>query len=218
MKKLMTASRASILSAILTSACCLPVLILLALGLSSVTLGATLAKYHWWFFGSGSMLLGYSYFLYFRDKRACSTRGCARPQQGLTVLSLAIGTAVVLGFAANSVLPILFRGERISPARAAGPDASSAAITIPVEGMTCFSCELHVKKVVGEISGVKQVMASATAGTVKVVYDPGKIMSRDLVDAINSKTHYKATAPLKPDATIEKGRDKREREGMTAHE
>lgn len=204
-KVMMTASSASILSAILTSACCLPALTLLAFSLGSVSLGATLARYHWWFLGAGSILLVYSYVLYFREGRACSTGGgCARPHKRLTTISLAVGTVVVLGLAGNSVLPMFFRGESVPPARAVVAEASSVVTTIPVEGMTCFSCELHVKKVLGEVAGVKEATPSATAGTVQVVYDPARVVPRALVNAINSKTGYKATVPENADAAPNK--------------
>lgn len=202
MKKVISAGRASILSAVLTSACCLPALILLVFSVSSITLGATLAKYHWWFLGAGSILLVYSYVLYFRERCACPTGASARPHQWLTVVSLAIGTIVVIGLGASSVFPVFFRGERVSPARASIPDTSSVAITIPVEGMTCFSCELHVKKVLGAMPGVKQAYASATAGTVEVTFDPEKVMPVDLVQVINSKTGYKAITSGTADAIM----------------
>ncbi len=46
--------------------------------------------------------------------------------------------------------------------------------TLKVSGMTCGGCETAIKRVLKQVSGVSDVTASHTSGTVEVTYDAEK--------------------------------------------
>ncbi len=116
------------------------------------------------------------------------------PHRRLTFVSLVLGTLVVSAFAVNSVTPILVRGQTTAASVVAGAPGQEVA-TIPVDGMTCFSCELHVEKVLKDTPGVFDAEANTAQQNALVTYDPIKVSVADLVAAINTKTGYKARQP-----------------------
>lgn len=190
--KLLNAKNTALLTILTTSACCLPALVLLAFSVGSVTLGATLARYHWWFLGAGIGMLTLSYWLYFRERKACSRNECRMRNRALTLTSMALATAVVAAFAINSLAPLIAHAGDRPIAESSG---DQRLVIIPVEGMTCFSCELHVEKVLKDLSGVLDAEASTTARNVQVTYNPETVSVADLVQAINIQTGYRAGQP-----------------------
>ena len=80
----------------------------------------------------------------------------------------------------------------------ATPSLVSAAYgettTIPVEGMTCYSCTVYVESTLQDIDGVGEVKASVPNKSVTVSYDPKKISVQQLIEAVN-KTGYQANQP-----------------------
>ncbi|MGI6160619.1 MAG: copper chaperone CopZ [Christensenellales bacterium] len=61
------------------------------------------------------------------------------------------------------------------------------AILLNVEGMTCSHCENAVKKAVGELDGVLKVDVSLADKTVSVEFDPAKVTSKDIENAIEDQ-------------------------------
>ena len=59
-----------------------------------------------------------------------------------------------------------------------------ASIQFNVEGMTCGGCEKSVRNALMDKDGVSEVVASHTAGTVKVDFDDSKIQQAALKQAI----------------------------------
>jgi copper chaperone CopZ len=60
-------------------------------------------------------------------------------------------------------------------------------IHLTVMGMTCGGCESAVKRVVRQISGVKDVSASHTADAVDVTYEGGSVtpeVIRERIEAL----------------------------------
>jgi copper chaperone CopZ len=66
----------------------------------------------------------------------------------------------------------------------------------PVEGMTCFSCEIHVEHSLKKLEGVREVKASSSDHSVTVSYDPAEVAVEKLVEAVNP-TGYRARLPEK---------------------
>ncbi|MGB9836860.1 MAG: heavy metal translocating P-type ATPase [Candidatus Saccharicenans sp.] len=58
-------------------------------------------------------------------------------------------------------------------------------ILIPVEGMSCANCALKIEEVLAETEGVDEASVSYATGQARVVYDPGQVSQKDLVDRIN---------------------------------
>lgn len=65
-------------------------------------------------------------------------------------------------------------------------------IALKVEGMTCGSCEFHVRRALKKVQGVKEVKVSVKGGKSDIVYDTSMAKTQDLIDAVN-KAGYKAS-------------------------
>lgn len=180
-----------ILSAITASICCIGPLILIALGLGSLGLGAVLGKYHWVFLTVGVFLILFSWKRYFREKERCNIKKCRMENKKLTLTTLIMATIVVLSFVGLNFYT--YTGASVNVNQIAHI-AGSGTIIIPVEGMTCFTCEVTISSALKKIDGVATVKASAKKGDVKVIYDPKKTNISKLIEIIN-KTGYKASLP-----------------------
>jgi len=184
----MKAKNLGILSALTASVCCLGPLVLILIGLGGLGLGAILGKYHWYFIIGAAVLLSIAWRSYFKEKRTCESNRCEMEGKKMTRNVLVLASAVVLTFAGLNFYTYA-RGNAKELTAPAG-----VQITIPVEGMTCFTCEIAVQSAVKKLPGVNQVKASAKNGTAMVSYDPAKSSLDDIVKAIN-ETGYKATRP-----------------------
>lgn len=72
--------------------------------------------------------------------------------------------------------------------------AGTEWIILKVEGMTCSSCELQVKRALKKVPGVKEAKPSAEAGNARILYETAKAKPEDLVKAIN-RAGYRASLP-----------------------
>ena len=73
-----------------------------------------------------------------------------------------------------------------------------AEANIPVQGMTCGSCEYHIETEVKKQTGVITIKADHQKAMTLVKYDSTKISLDELVAAIN-ETGYKASKPVSSD-------------------
>jgi copper chaperone CopZ len=55
-----------------------------------------------------------------------------------------------------------------------------------IKGMTCSSCEEHVKHEVGALSGVVKIEVDYGKGTAAVTYDQDLALTESIIDAINA--------------------------------
>ncbi|MEE4312184.1 MAG: heavy metal-associated domain-containing protein [candidate division KSB1 bacterium] len=69
-----------------------------------------------------------------------------------------------------------------------------AEVTIPVQGMTCGSCEHHIETEVKRQEGVVEIKADHEQAVVFAKYDSTVMTLDDVVAAIN-QTGYKAVKP-----------------------
>jgi copper chaperone CopZ len=70
--------------------------------------------------------------------------------------------------------------------------------SIPVQGMTCGSCEHHIETEVIRKDGVVEIKADHEKAMAFVKYDSSKVSLDQLVAAIN-ETGYKASKPVSSD-------------------
>src|SRR5207253_6482162 len=85
---------------------------------------------------------------------------------------------------------------RTSASAQAQPPLASGInrVVIPVEGMTCATCEVGVRYALKSVNGVESARVNAATKTATVDYDPSKTNPEKLVTAINA-TGYRATLP-----------------------
>ncbi len=189
----MKAKNLGIFSAFFASICCFGPLILVLVGLGGLGIGAVIGKYHWWFLGGGILLLTIAWRYYFKEKKSCELKSCQMENKRLTQIILTLATLVVVFFVGLNLYSYLGKSvdiNRISPV------GNVEAVIIPVEGMSCFTCEISVTSALKKVYGVVSASASVNDKIAKVTYDPNKTDISNLVESIN-KTGYKAIVPRK---------------------
>jgi len=65
---------------------------------------------------------------------------------------------------------------------------------VKVTGMMCsYSCVSKVNAVINDIDGVKSCSVDFNKGEATVIYDDGKVGSKEIVSVLTEKTDYKVT-------------------------
>lgn len=184
----MKADRLGLLSALMASVCCVTPLVLVLLGLGSLGIGAVLGRFHWWFNLAAIGLLTYGWWGYGKEQGRCRRAHCEMPRSKRTRTVLGAASLVVAAFASLNLYTHASQRFTTPPPASHGP----ANIVLPVEGMTCLTCELTIESGLKRMSGVSQADARVAEQAVSVSYDPGRVSPEDLITAIN-KTGYKAS-------------------------
>ena len=161
--------RTGILSTIIASMCCIGPLILVLLGLGSLGLGTAMGKYHWVFLMGGVLLILFSWRTYFREKKRCNSKECRMENKKTTLITLIIATIIILSFMGLNLYTYTCGFANLNV-----PVAGMETIVIPVEGMTCFTCEITLSSTLKKIDGVVAARASAKNRNIEVVYDSKK--------------------------------------------
>ena len=191
----MKAKQAGILSALLASACCIGPLLLVAIGLGG---GASfVGRYHWFLLIGGLGVLTWSWMKYLHEKNACDCTH--QPMEGRrgALITLIAATVIVLGFVGLNVSRYVGPKPQADPAAASAVAAGLTRAVVPVEGMTCATCEITVRSAVQRVRGVKSVQVSVATNKASVDFDPAQTGTEQIVSAINA-TGYHAVTPTKP--------------------
>jgi len=184
----MKTKAAGILSAITASLCCLVPIVLIMLGLGSLGIGAAIGKYHWYFIIAAGFLLAFAWSSYFKEKKSCELRACEMKNKGVTKGVLLTATVLVLLFTGLNVYTYSFNGAKELTSNL------GTRVSIPVEGMTCASCEIAVNSSLRKLPGIYEARASAKRKSALVAYDPAAVSLDEIISTIN-KTGYTATKP-----------------------
>jgi len=184
----MKAKGLGIISAMTASVCCLGPFVLILAGLGGLGIGALIGKYHWYFILTAALLLGIAWRSYFKEKKSCAAKLCEMEGKKMTRAVLTLATAVVLTFAGLNLYTYA-KGGSVEDVSGQG-----VQLSIPVEGMSCFTCETAVQSAVKKLPGIYDVKASAKEKTAWVSYDPGKTSLDHIIAAIN-ETGFKAQKP-----------------------
>jgi len=182
-----------VLSALVASVCCVGPLLLILLGLGSLGLGAFFGRYHWWFILAAIGLLAFAWRAYLKERGRCQAARCEMAQGKTAQWTLTLATLVVVLFVGLNLYTYMSQSWA-SPSRQAQGTGKFASVVIPVEGMTCFTCELTVESSLKRLPGVQSADARVNDKAAYVSYDPIQVRPEDLVAAIN-KTGYRASAP-----------------------
>ena len=184
------------LSAVLASTCCGVPLLLLAVGLGGLGLGRFLGSYHWHFIAGAIAFLSGAWFVFLREKATLRAAGSEIRHARLTPALLAVATAAVVGFGSLNVATALGFGSKAREVSQAssGSYGGLAQLVLPVEGMTCVTCEWGMEKALRRLEGIVEVKASSSEHEVLVRYDAGRASPEQIVEAI-ATTGYKASLP-----------------------
>jgi copper chaperone CopZ len=180
------------LAAVLGSICCVGPLLLVAVGLGAGA--AVIGRYHWFFVIAAVAVLAWAWTKHFRERAQCACEHRSMEGRGISLLTLLLASAIVLTFAAFNVRSYAFAGSP-PPARSAA-SANLQRVVIPVEGMSCATCEIAVHTALKRVNGVAPAHVGITTKNATIDYDPTKTNPDQLVNAINS-TGYRASLPKK---------------------
>jgi len=189
----MKADRLGILSAVVASLCCVTPLVLVVLGLGSLGVGALLGRFHWWFLATAVGLLALAWAGYFREQQCCQMGQCTRGQGNAMRWRLLIPSVVVGTFVGLNLYTYASQHRSASNSNPVAKDAFVQTV-IPVEGMTCLTCELTIETSLKHVPGVQSADARVTEQNVYVSYDPTQMSVQELVSHIN-RVGYKASPP-----------------------
>jgi mercuric ion transport protein len=190
----MKAKQAGILSAVLAATCCIGPLLLVAIGLGS---GAVfVGRYHWFFLIGGLAVLTSAWAKYLRQKTVCDCEHKPMDGRRSGMLTLLLVTVLVLGFAGLNISRYVFANAPVSAQTETRLANGLNRVVIPVEGMSCVTCEIAVRHALRRTDGVQSAHVSVATKTATVDYEPAKTNPGQLVAAINS-TGYRAALPNK---------------------
>jgi len=193
---LMKAAKVGVFSALVASICCVGPLVVLALGLGSLGLGAIFGRFHWVFIAAAMVILTAAWVLYRKESRRCEAAHCEMEGRKLARTTLLLATIAVAFFLGLNLYTYTGPGLKAESTPTAGTP-QEAQVILAVDGMTCFTCELAVEQALKRLDGVEQAEARATEKSVTVLYDPRKVKVDELIAAV-SRTGYRVRAPEKP--------------------
>lgn len=115
-------------------------------------------------------------------------------------------TVIVAGLSALAVVALMRPQPAASCCRR--PDASTPptdetpatlrSLPVRIEGMTCASCELLVRRALKKLHGVRMVSFNKDRAT--VLYDPKKVTSQKIIGAVNKLGFRASLAPSKEES------------------
>ena len=194
----MKAKQAGILSALLASACCIGPLLLVAIGVGS---GAVwVGRYHCFFLIGGIAVLIWAWAKYLREKTLCDCEQRPMDERRSGMFTLVLASVIVFGFAGLNVSRYVLASAPASAQTQTQAANGLNRVVIPVEGMSCATCEIPVRHALRRIDGVKSTHVSAATRSATVDYEAAKTNPEQLVAAINS-TGYRASLPNETNAS-----------------
>ncbi len=208
----MKAKHAGILAAVLGSICCVGPVVLIAIGLG--TGAAVLGRYHWFLLIGGIAVLTWAWVKYLRERRVCDCEH--KPMEGRRsgMLTLLFVTVLVLGFTGLNISRYVFASAPAPAQTQTQLGNGLNRVVIPVEGLTCVTCEIAVRHALKRVDGVKSAHVSAATSTATVDYEPSKTNPEQLVAAINS-TGYRASLPNKMNKSASMAKNKNHHDTKT---
>ena len=179
----------SVLATIFASACCWLPLVAVVAGAAATGVAAVLWTARPWLLAGSAALLGAGFWMSYRRRPACEPGSeCAVPVPAARRFHRAMLWIAAAGLAVAALFPnllgLLDRGASVAA-------ASSPQIELPVEGMTCASCERAVERSLQAVDGVVAVSASATEGRVVVTTANVARPPRDVLVAAVAAAGYR---------------------------
>jgi copper chaperone CopZ len=104
--------------------------------------------------------------------------------------------AVLIAACALGITAVSAAGAAGNAPQAAQASAGDSKVTIPVEGLTCASCSLAVRRALKKMDGVKSIEPGPQENEAVITYDASKVRPEQFVEAINN-LGFKAGTPIK---------------------
>jgi len=177
-------STLSVLTALTASICCIMPVLAMTTGTASL-----LGSFHWteplrpYFVSASFLILGFAWFKALKPKPKDDC-GCQTKEsffQSKSFLGIVtVVSALLISFPAYSAFLL-----KDYTSFADQDQDQTSKVELPVKGMTCTSCEIHIETTLKKLPGVRAVKASYADSNAKIEFDPGKVTRDQLVAAIN---------------------------------
>lgn len=186
------AAYTGLFAAIAASSCCIPPVIALFAGIGGSTSALSFMEpFRPYLIGLAAVAIGYAWYNYLKPKNvedcACETE--AKPKWFQTkgfLIGITLFAAVSIAFPYYASIFYLDNKKEVVIVS----ESNIQTVDFNVKGMTCASCEEHVKYAVNELEGIVYVDASFEKAKAEVQYDMTKTSKEDIEKAINA-TGYK---------------------------
>ncbi|MFK5982462.1 MAG: mercuric transport protein MerTP [Flavobacteriaceae bacterium] len=186
------AAYTGLFAAVAASSCCIPPVIALIAGVGgSASTLSWMEPFRPYLIGLAIVAIGYAWYNYLKPKNAddCGCEVDAKPKwfqtKGFLIgITLFASISIAFPYYAHIFYPDNKKEVVIVN------QSDIQTVNFGVKGMTCASCEEHVKHAVNELEGIVDVNASFENAKAKVKYDKSKTSKEDIVKAINA-TGYK---------------------------
>lgn len=186
------AAYTGLFAAVAASSCCIPPVIALIAGVGgSASALSWMEPFRPYLIGLAIVAIGYAWYNYLKPKKAddCGCEVDAKPKWfqtkgfliGITLfatVSIAFPYYAHIFYPDNKKEVVIINQSNIQ------------TLNFDVKGMTCASCEEHVKHAVNELEGIVNINASYEKAYAEVEFDNTKTTKEDIEKAINS-TGYK---------------------------
>jgi len=172
----------------LASLCCIGPLALAALGLGGAGIATGLEKFRPYFMGFTFLALGFAFYINYRKKEVECENGSCKVESGSKTNKIILWFMTVLAILLISFPYINWGDDNFDFNNVS---SEYTVVTIPVDGMTCPSCDKAVELAVGKLKGIIKVRADHEKGEAIVAYKSETISTLDIVESIN-KLGYKA--------------------------
>ncbi|MFD2588566.1 mercuric transport protein MerTP [uncultured Maribacter sp.] len=185
------AAYTGLFAAIAASSCCIPPVIALIAGVGgSASALSWMEPFRPYLIGLAVIAIGYAWYTYLKPKKAddcCEVD--AKPKWYQTkgfLIGITLFAVVSIAFPYYS--SIFYPDNKKEVVVVSQSDIQT--VNFDVKGMTCTSCEEHVKHAVNELEGIVNVAASYENANAEVEFDNTKTSKEQIEKAINS-TGYK---------------------------
>lgn len=177
-------------AAVAASACCTIPLLIVSLGVGGAWVGTltALEPYRPVFVGLALAALAYAGYHEWRaSRRAARSIDCGCEEEAVSPWTrralLGAGAVVVVTLVASPWLIQASSSPVSSAVVAATGPTSTAQVVLDVEGMTCASCNVTVRKALVNVDGVEAAEVSFEPPRAVVTYDPTRATVDQLVEA-----------------------------------
>ncbi len=184
---------AAVGTGLLASACCIVPLLLVTLGVGGAWVSSftALEPFRPFFIGVAVVFLAWAAFREYRASRGPNCDCEVTLNDKLRRTMLVVGALVTFGLIASPL--VIKGGDDLSSAAVFTPKPVLQEVVLDVEGMTCETCPITVRKVLTRLDGVEEARVSFDPPVALVKYDPQKVTIDDMM-AVTANVGY----PAKP--------------------
>ncbi|MCP6718183.1 MAG: cation transporter [Patescibacteria group bacterium] len=176
------------LTGLLASLCCITPIVLIFLGLGSVSFAFSFIKLKPYFLLTSTLLLGIAFFIHFRQRK-CGIRAGIKSPFVLTALTVHLVLFVgSLYFLLPIVSPYVFEkrlfSTRDTPLHPPSCHLQLEIVSKSFNALTCVSCEASLKYSLEKNSGVYAAEVDLSNSQTLVHYNKEEVSSREILEAV----------------------------------